>query len=269
MSRGAKVSEEGGVASGWLSWPLVASSLRDALGVFRRHLFRIGLVGVVVFGVSAAVEQGLNGWVNRFPDASLPTLLVAIAITILLGGGTASFATLLFTGLLDYTVDADMEGRPAPPLATVLRRVPYLPLLGADVLVALITVAGTLLLVIPGLIAFTLLGLTGELVVAERLSPVAAMRLSFRLLRPRLGTALAVVLLPNLITGAIVQQLRDLAAHYSVVAGVAVGAVLDATLLAYAALLLNVLAYRLRERGEPDAIKLNREPGRLTVQDDG
>jgi hypothetical protein len=250
-SSSVSAPEARGARREWLSWRLVGAVIRDAAGVFRRHFIRIAIVGVVVFGGAAAIERALNIWVNRLADAPLPPLVAAIAITVLVGGGTGSFATLLFTGLLDYTVDADIRGRPPPPLAEVLRRVPYLPLLGVDVLVALITVLCTLLLVVPGLVAFTLLGLAGELVVAEQLSPLAAMRRSVRLLRPRAGTAVALVLVPNLVIGALVDEVREVAGHLSGAAEIAAGAVLDATLVAYAALLLNVLAYRLREQRDP------------------
>jgi uncharacterized membrane protein len=219
---------------------------RDATRVFRRNLPRIALLGVVIFGAETALETALNQWLNRLQGVSIAQLVAAIAATIALGGTTAIFATLLFAGLLDYTIEAELEGRPAPPLSRVLRGMPYLRLLAVDVLVVLITAAGVLLLLIPGLIAFTLLSLASPLTVGEDLGPLAAMRRSIELLRPRFGTALAVFLVPELAAATITGTLQEQAGRLGAWAGVAAGVVLEATLLAYAGLLLGVLAHHLR-----------------------
>ena len=200
-----------------------------------------------MFGVSTLVQEVLNEWVNHLGPTSPARLLAAIGVTLLLGGGTATFAMLIFAGLLDYTVETEMDGRPAPPITDVLRRVPYLRLAATDLMVVALTLAGLLLLVIPGLIAATLFGLAPSMLVAEDLGPLAAMRRSFELLRPRFGTALAVVLVPELAAITISGALHDLAGRLGFWPGVLAGVLLEATLLAFVALLLNLLAHHLRD----------------------
>jgi hypothetical protein len=85
------------------------------------------------------------------------------------------------------------------------------------------------------------------MLVAEDLGPLAAMRRSFELLRPRFGTALAVVLVPELAAITISGALHDLAGRLGFWPGVLAGVLLEATLLAFVALLLNLLAHHLRD----------------------
>jgi hypothetical protein len=231
----------------WLSVRLVLRVFRDAARIFVTNLGRIIPLGLVVFGVSTLVQELLNRWVNHLGPTSPATLLAAIGVTLLVGGGTATFATLVFAGLLDYTVETEMEGRPAPPITEVLRRVPYLRLAATDLMVVALTLAGLLLLVIPGLIAVTLFGIAPPLVVAEDSGPLAAMRRSLELLRPRFGTALAVVLVPEVAAIIISGALQDLAGRLGFWTGVLTGVLLEATLLAFVALLLNLLAHHLRD----------------------
>lgn len=231
----------------WLSVRLVLRVFQDAVRVFVKHLGRIIPMGLIVFGVSTLVQELLNWWVNHLGATSPVALVAAVGVTLLLAGGTATFATLVFAGLLDYTVEAEMNGVPAPPVAGLIRRVPYLRLAAADLLVVALTLAGLLLLVIPGLIAFTLLGLASPLVVAEDSGPLAAMRRSFELLRPRFGTAIAVVLVPQLAAVSLSGYLQELAGRLSFVVGLVAGVLLEATLLAFVALLLNLLAHHLRD----------------------
>jgi hypothetical protein len=235
------------VAPRWLSPTLVVLVFRDALRIFFRNLPRIALVGVVVFGAATLVEWVLEEWVSRFDQGDLGPLVVAVVVTLILGVGTGMFATLLFAGVLDYTVESELAGRPPPGLAEMVNRIPYLRLLAVDGLIVLASVVGTLLLVIPGMLAFTLLGIAGPLVVAERISALNAIRRSVRLLWPRLGTGIALVLIPVTIADAIEEELSSVAEHFGGAWGhLLAGVVLESTLLAYVALLLTVLAHRLR-----------------------
>jgi hypothetical protein len=225
---------------------LLFAVYRDAARVFHRNLPRIALLGVILYGAATVVETALNQWLNRLQGVSIPQLVAAMITTILVGGTTAVYATLLFAGLLDYTIEAELEGRRVPPLTQVLRRTPYLRLLVLDALVVLVTAIGVLLLVIPGLIAFTLLSLASPLAVSENLGPVAAMRRSIELVRPRFGTAVAVFLLPELVASTVSGGLEERASRLGAWAGVVTGVVLQASLLAFVALLLGVLAHHLQ-----------------------
>jgi hypothetical protein len=75
---------------------LVLRVFQDAARVFVRNLGRIIPLGLVVFGVSTLVQELLNNWVNHLGPTSPARLLAAIGVTLLLGGGTATFAMLVF-----------------------------------------------------------------------------------------------------------------------------------------------------------------------------
>jgi hypothetical protein len=92
---------------------------------------------------------------------------------------------------------------------------------------------------------FALLGLAGPLVIVEGLGPWAAARRSFQLLRRRLSAAVLLVLAPGLIVSSVEDWLTAIGEHWSAIAVVAAEVATDATLAAYAGLLLAVLARRL------------------------
>ncbi|MCL2542575.1 MAG: hypothetical protein FWE71_08980 [Nocardioidaceae bacterium] len=74
--------------------------------------------------------------------------------------------------------------------------------LGTSVLVALATAIGTLLCYVPGIVIGFLLGYSVYFVVAQDLSPIAAMKASFQLTRNNLGTTVVWLIVSTLIAAA-------------------------------------------------------------------
>jgi hypothetical protein len=219
--------------------------LADAGRVYVRSLPVIAVVAVVVFGVADvtlhAVNEGLDHAIAVADVASI-AFDAALLVVVL---ASSIFGEVLFAGLLDRVVEAGLERRPPPSLREVAAGLPYLRLLAADAIVVGIGVAGLVLLVVPGLAAFTLLALAGPLVIVEDLGPWRAVRRSFDLLRRRPVAAVALVLLPSLAVSAVEDWIAQAARHWPTLATVLATAAVDATLAAYAGLVLAVLARRL------------------------
>jgi hypothetical protein len=154
-------------------------------------------------------------------------------------GGTLSveaislFGTILLAGFLCRLVGQDKNGGPATQdgpathhgtaaqngmaaqtgdvvtLVVVLRTLPWISLIVADVLLAAMTIAGLALLVIPGLIVFTLFAVVGPAMEIEDRKPLSGLRRSAHLARqhfwtvallatlPQIGLALAASVLPS------------------------------------------------------------------------
>lgn len=221
---------------------LVPVVLADAVRVYARDVTLIVPVAVVVFGATGLAFHALNDWLEQRVDAvGAGTVWAGIALIALLVP-LSVFAELFFAGLLDNVVAARLAGTPAPSLAAVARRIPYLRLVLADALVVGLGIAGLFLLVLPGLATFTLLGLAGPLVIAENLGPWAATRRSFELLRGRLGAAVLLVLVPGIAATSIEGRLTEIGQHWSAIPRLVAEVGLDATVAAYAGLVLAVLA---------------------------
>ncbi len=219
--------------------------LADAGRVYVRSLPLIALVAVAVFGITDVSMHAVGDWLNHsveVADVSGIAFEVALLVVVLV---SAIFGEVLFAGLLDRVVESGLERRPPPPLAAVVTGLPYRRLLAADALVVGLGVLGLILLVLPGLAAFTMLALAGPLVIVEGLGPWQAVRRSFQLLRRRPGAAVALVLVPGIVVTSVEDWISEMASGWSMPATVLAMVALDATLAAYAGLLLAVLARRL------------------------
>jgi hypothetical protein len=98
--------------------------------------------------------------------------------------GIGLLGTVFLSGFLcRLTGRADRGGDPVT-IGHVLRTLPWARLVAADLLVVVLTVAGLLALVVPGLIIVTLLTVVGPVIEIEDRSVRRALRRSARLVRP-------------------------------------------------------------------------------------
>lgn len=234
------VPESGALRSLRLA-PLV---LADAARIYVRSLPLIVPVAVVIFGATDVGLHTMNDWLGH-PVEAFDAGSIALGVAVLVVLASSVFAEVLFAGLLDRVVEADLARRPSPSIGAVVSGLPYLRLLLADGLVVGLGILGIIIFVLPGLAVFALLGLAGPLVIVEGRGPWAAARRSFQLLRGRLGAAVLLVLAPGLIVSSVEDWLTAIGEHWSAIAVVAAEVAMDATLAAYAGLLLAVLARRL------------------------
>ena len=149
---------------------------------------RVFLPAVVIFGL----------------DAACSTFFSEITVDNLGAESAAAFAALLvstlgltfYAGLLERLVGAVERNHPAPPLGQVIRTLPYVRLLVADLILWVISGLASLAFIIPGLIVTTLFALIGPLINLEDLSIRAAFRRSATLVAPQFLLVLCLVTVP-------------------------------------------------------------------------
>jgi hypothetical protein len=103
---------------------------------------------------------------------------------------------IFFAGVIDRVVAVDQHGRDDAPLLVILRGLPTARLVLASTLAVALTLAGLILLVVPGLILMVLFCIVGPLIVIEDLGVWGSLRRSARLVWPHFFLALSVVLVP-------------------------------------------------------------------------
>jgi len=170
----------------------VLDLVRASLRTYRKYPARVAVPAAVVFGTSAVVDSyGL-----RTLDTKKSTPLIVLAVVVL---GLTSIGETFYAGLLDRLVGTTERGHPPPPVTHVLRTLPYVRLIVADLLLTAITAALSFFFVVPGVVAFTLFALVGPLINLEDHGILAAFGRSFSLVRRRFAMTLGVVTLPILI----------------------------------------------------------------------
>ncbi len=234
--------------------PIAAGAARTA----RRHAWPILAVSIVVSAVTVAAELAADHLLDR---ADLTTALAGS-----LSASTVSLLGAVFlSGFLCRLVSDTEYGetghrptghRPTGPAETgpgahgtrirdVLRALPWGSLILADLLAALVIVAGLLALIIPGLIAITLLAVVGPVIEIEHRHAVAGLRRAAHLVRPHFWRVAAFATLPLLLTNGIVAVLPDPSGTTDVVTTLVVRSAGEGILEAAVGLLLVELCYRL------------------------
>jgi hypothetical protein len=153
-----------------------AEVLGAAVRAGRRDWRRILVVAITVSMVSSAVEIVIDHFVD-------PSDGVLSAAASLCATGVSLLGTVLLAGFICRLISAAERGGQPLSLPRLARTLPWGRLVAADVLVALITVAGLVLLVIPGLVALTLLAVVGPVIEIEHQKVFAALRRSAQLTR--------------------------------------------------------------------------------------
>ncbi|HEX5586358.1 MAG TPA: hypothetical protein VFZ17_03545 [Acidimicrobiia bacterium] len=169
---------------------------RDVVGAamrtYRERFWRVAGTAFVVFGAVAAID-------------SVATVLVIDRHVARPGGAAvASTASAVFSmvgvvvyaGILDKVVGAHLHGHPDLSIGEIWRVLPLGRLVVADVVLALATLAGLALFVVPGVVLFTLWCLVGPVVTIEDRSVGSALRRSWQLVRPCFWLTLVLVVLP-------------------------------------------------------------------------
>ena len=164
-------------------------------------------------------------------------------------GASALLGDVFYSGGVAAVV-AERRTGVRHPLAEIARSLPYRRLIAVDVLLALIVLAGLVLLLLPGFVFFTWFALAGPVVKIEGLGAVAALRRSRELVRGSFWRVFAVVVPVALATDALTEAASALATWLvgDTLPGDWAGAALAGVLLSplYAVAVV-VVAYRLIE----------------------
>jgi hypothetical protein len=248
--------------------PIAAAVVHTA----RRHAWRILVVSIAVSAVTVAAELAAD---HLLDQADVTTAVVGALSTSTLSLLGAVFLSGFLCRLVSSTEHGAAEHRATEHEKTgeaadgsrirdVLRSLPWGSLILADLLATLIIVVGLVALIIPGLIAITLLAVVGPVIELEHRSALAGLRRSVHLARPHFWRVAAFATLPLLLANGIVAFLPDPSGTTDVVTTLVVRSVGEGILESVVGLLLVELCYRLiaADRGAT-------RPPALSVPDGG
>ena len=157
--------------------------LRAALGMFRIGYWRVGLIALILFVPPPLIIAVLDGALDGIEGdpGLIPGLgfLIVIAITLAI----RLFGPVVYAGYLEAAVGHEYYHGERVRFGAVLRSLPWVRLVVADIVLVAGTVIGLALFVIPGLVWLTLFALVGPVIVQERLPVIAAFRRTFQLSR--------------------------------------------------------------------------------------
>ncbi len=139
--------------------------LHHAWAMFRLGYLRVALVALILFVPPAVLAVLLEGITEEQLDLPFGAgVLLAMAI----GGLFRLFGPVVFAGYLDEAVGSEYFKGHRQRLPEVLRSLPWVSLLVADVIVVVGASIGLALLVIPGIAFYAAFGLVGPVMVQER-----------------------------------------------------------------------------------------------------
>ena len=162
-----------------------------ALRTYRERFWRVAGTAFVVFGAVAVID-------------AIAAVLIVDHVHSPVGDAAASFAAgvfamvgvVVYAGILDKVVGAHLHGHPDLSVREVWRVLPLGRLVVADVVLTIATLAGLALLVIPGVVLFTLWSLVGPVITIEDRSVRDALRRSWELVRGCFWLTFGLVTLP-------------------------------------------------------------------------
>jgi hypothetical protein len=224
--------------------PIAAGVVRTA----RRHAGPILAVSIAVSAVTVAAELAADhllggAGLTTALAGSLSTSMVSLLGAVFLSGFLCRLVSDTENGQTGHRETGhDTDGT---RIRDVLRSLPWGSLILADLLAALIIVAGLLALIIPGLIAITLLAVVGPVIEIEHRHAVAGLRRAAHLVRPQFWRVAAFGTLPLVLANGIVAVLPDPSGTTGVVTTVVVRSAGEGIVEAAVGLLLVELCYRL------------------------
>jgi hypothetical protein len=238
---------------------------RDVVGAamrtYRERFWRVAGTAFVVFGGVAAVDAlatvlVIDRHVPRPAGAALTS--TASAVFSMVG-------VVIYAGILDKVVGAHLHGHPDVRLRDVWRVLPLGRLVVADLVLAVGTIIGLALFVLPGVVLFTMWCLVGPVLTIEDRSVGSALRRSWQLVRPNFWLTLLLVALPLQVEQTVLHAIHytDLFEH-PLVPAFLVNGLLGMVVGSVVGLVEVVLAYELISRA--DARTSGDEPSHAFVE---
>jgi hypothetical protein len=132
-----------------------------------------------VFGIVAVVDAIATVLViDRHVSRPIGAVITSTVAAVFAGVGVVVYA-----GILDKVVGAHLHGHPDLTLKQIWRALPLRRLIAADFVLALATVVGLALFVVPGIVVFTLWSLVGPVITIEDRAVASALGRSCQLVR--------------------------------------------------------------------------------------
>ena len=229
--------------------PIAVAVVRTA----RRHAWRILVVSIVVSAVTVAVDLAADHLLDRADvttavAGALSTSMVSLLGAVFLSGFLCRLVTVSEHGASEHgTTEHGKTGPEAEGtrIRDVLRSLPWGSLILADLLVTLIVLIGLVALIVPGLIAITLLSVAGPVIELERQHAVAGLRRCVRLVRPHFWRVAAFGTVPLLVANGVIAVLPDPSGPTDVVTTLIVRSIGEGVVEAAVGLVLVELCFRL------------------------
>jgi hypothetical protein len=146
----------------------------------------------VVFGIVAVVDAVATVLIiDR--HVSRP---IGAAVTSVAAGVFAMVGVVIYAGILDKVVGAHLHGHPDLTIKEIWRVLPLRRLVVADIVLAVATMAGLALFVVPGIVLFTMWSLVGPVITIEDRVVIPALGRSWTLVRSRFWLTFWLVTVP-------------------------------------------------------------------------
>jgi len=189
----------GGEPAGALAAGVVARAavsprevLRTALRTYREEFRRVAGTAFVVFGVIALIDAFCVVLVvDKHVSHPVGALLVSALASV-----TGMVGVVFYAGVLDKVVGSHLHGHPDIPMRDMWKVLPLGRLAIADLVLALGTVIGLALGVVPAMILFTFWSLVGPVITMEDQGVIASFRRSGQLVRRAFWRTVLLVTLP-------------------------------------------------------------------------
>ncbi len=173
----------------------------------REHAGLLLVAALVVFiplGLADVLDEDIQGAFEDFDWSDLGAGDIALALSAAFAHAVVALTgEVFFAGVVAAAVLATRAGDSRPRLSGLARHLPYGRLIAVDLLYALTIAVGTLLLVVPGVIALAWFALVGAAVEVEDARPIAAFRRSRALVRGNTGRVIAIILPIQLVSDVI------------------------------------------------------------------
>ncbi len=165
--------------------------LGAALSTYRACFARVAGTAFVVFGSLAVVDVIITVLV-----ADRVSRPLGAATTLVVGAVLAMAGVVVYAGVLDKIVGFHQHGHPELGIREALRSIPVRRLMLADVILAVATLVGLALFVVPGIVIFTAWVLVGPVITIENRGVRAALPRSWGLVRTHFWLTALLVTLP-------------------------------------------------------------------------
>jgi hypothetical protein len=146
-----------------------------------RSILLLALVVFLPLGLLDALTTNVD---TDSLDLTSGIEIAALALAVLAVTATGLIGEIFFSGAIAISL-THPHGEDPPPLREIAARIKYGRLILVDLAFVLVVAAGLLIGLVPGVLAFVLLGLAGPVVEIEEESAWAALRRSVRLVREK------------------------------------------------------------------------------------
>jgi len=228
--------------------------LHHALAMFRLSYVRVAAVALILFVPPAILSASLE----RVAEDRLDLLFDdRVLLAMVIGGLFRLFGPVVFAGYLDEAVGSEYFRGHRQRLPQVLRSLPWVSLLVADIVVVVGASIGLAMLVVPGIAFYAAFGLVGPVMVQERRAIRDSFGRTWRISRTALVPVVLLVVVPlaaeQVVHEAAYRAVHEEAVHIRILVEWLVAAVVGGTV----GLLEVALATELMARNPEPAVRLD------------